>query len=145
MPENDLPLRRVDVRPARSLRERSEAVLSFAALLAVDLLGRVGGFALLHGLVRRFPTWGAASCNLDRAERICTAVDRAAAWYIKRSWCLNRSVVATILLRLFGVPGQLVLGVRKLPFMAHAWVELEGRVLNDNPRVQIRYTVLDRC
>ena len=36
-------------------------------------------------------------------------------------------------------------GVQKLPFKAHAWVEVDGRVVNDKPYMREMYTVLDRC
>jgi hypothetical protein len=50
-----------------------------------------------------------------------------------------------LLMRLRGWPAELVLGVRRMPFAAHAWVEVRGRVVNDDPRVQRQYSVLERC
>ena len=43
-----------------------------------------------------------------------------------------------------GIPAELVLGVRTFPFEAHAWVELDGRVLNDDLDHVGRFLVLDR-
>jgi len=34
---------------------------------------------------------------------------------------------------------------QRMPFQAHAWVEVEGKVVNDKPHVQDHYAVLDRC
>jgi hypothetical protein len=39
----------------------------------------------------------------------------------------------------------MVIGAQQLPFKAHAWVEVDGRVVNDKPYVPEMYTVLDRC
>ena len=51
----------------------------------------------------------------------------------------------TWLLRRHGHPAELVLGASIIPFGAHAWVELDGRVINDNENVvRARYTVLER-
>jgi len=35
--------------------------------------------------------------------------------------------------------------VQQVPFAAHAWVELEGIVLNDKSYMPEIYSVLDRC
>jgi hypothetical protein len=32
-----------------------------------------------------------------------------------------------------------------LPFRGHAWVELAGEVVNDNPSALEKYDILDRC
>jgi hypothetical protein len=32
-----------------------------------------------------------------------------------------------------------------MPFMAHAWVELNGNVINDRPYVREMYATMDRC
>jgi hypothetical protein len=39
----------------------------------------------------------------------------------------------------------MVIGVQGAPFRAHAWVELEGRVVNDKPYMRDIYSVLDQC
>jgi hypothetical protein len=38
-----------------------------------------------------------------------------------------------------------VIGVQHLPFIAHAWVELNGSVVNDKPYMPQIYSVLTRC
>ena len=57
------------------------------------------------------------------------AVDRAARLYPVRVACLQRAAATVYLLRRRGVPAVLVVGVRQAPFAAHAWVELDGRVV----------------
>ena len=39
----------------------------------------------------------------------------------------------------------MVLGAQKLPFKAHAWVEVGGRAINERSNVQTIYVVWDRC
>ena len=39
----------------------------------------------------------------------------------------------------------MVLGAQKLPFKAHAWVEVDGRPINERSNVQGTYAVWDRC
>ncbi len=73
---------------------------------------------------------------------VSRAVDRAAVWYPKRALCLQRSAVTTCLLRQRGIHAQMVVGARAMPFLAHAWVEVGGRVVNDFPRVKTFYQSL---
>lgn len=113
-------------------------------LLAFDvmLLGR--NFARLHRLVRG---WRVADKepSPDMIDQVCDAVNHACIWYPKRVLCLQRSVVTTCLLRSYGVPAQMVLGAQKLPFKAHAWVEVNGRAVNERRDVQALYGVWERC
>jgi hypothetical protein len=48
------------------------------------------------------------------------------------------------LLRKHDVVARLVIGYRPVPFFSHAWVEVNGRVVNDSPayreRLQVLYT-----
>ena len=65
-------------------------------------------------------------------------------YYPKNVACLQRSAATVWLLRRFGIPADLVIGVSKFPFKSHAWVEVEGRVVNDRQRVREVYATLDR-
>ena len=39
----------------------------------------------------------------------------------------------------------MVIGAKQMPFKAHAWVEVDGRVVNDKRYMPELYGVLDRC
>ena len=78
-------------------------------------------------------------------ELACRAVNVACAVYFKEVQCLQRSATLVCLLRDCGIPASLVLGAQRLPFRGHAWVELAGEVVNDNPSALEKYDVLDRC
>ncbi len=119
--------------------------VAFVLLMGFALAARLGGFPLVHRLVRRCPTLGKPSRDVAAAKAVATAVDRASRFVLKRAWCLQRSSAAVALLRLAGYPAKLVIAVRKIPFYAHAWAELEGVVLNDSPAVQERYSVIETC
>jgi hypothetical protein len=77
-------------------------------------------------------------------SQICNAVLLATCLYWKPVLCLQRSVCLVRMLRDCGVPARLVVGYRALPFFSHAWVEVDGRVVNDSPvyreRLQVLYT-----
>ena len=72
------------------------------------------------------------------------AVDIACIWYWKQVLCLQRSAAITCLLRELGVPAQLVIGAQQIPFRAHAWVEVNGRVIHERSDVHAIFAVLDR-
>jgi hypothetical protein len=113
-------------------------------LIYFDLyLARVN-FAALHLRVRQFPL-GRGILSGDITARVCAAVDMACIWYWKEVLCLQRSAATACLLRQCGVPAQMVIGAQQMPFKAHAWVEVEGRIVNDKPYVRDRYAVLERC
>ena len=81
----------------------------------------------------------------DAVEHICSAMDMACIWYWKEALCLQRSAATACLLKKYGVPAQMVIGAQQMPFKAHAWVEVDGRVVNDKPYTPEMYAVLDRC
>ena len=113
-------------------------------LIYFDLYLARGNFAALYNTVRTFPVGGQPAAS-DSIERICSAVDMACIWYWKEVLCLQRSAAAACLLKKYGVPAQLVIGAQQMPFKAHAWVEVDGRVVNDKPYTPEVYAVLDRC
>jgi transglutaminase superfamily protein len=113
-------------------------------LLAYDIFSVFCRFQTIYSMVR---VWSVdsktdGSANIDR---VCMAVNYACVWYPKQALCLQRSFVTTYLLRKHGVAAQMVLGAQKLPFKAHAWVEVEGQAINERSNVQSRYAVWDRC
>jgi len=81
--------------------------------------------------------------NANR-ERACRAVNIACALYFQQVQCLQRSAVVVCLLRDLGIPATLVIGAQRLPFRAHAWVEVNGQVVNDSESSVQLYGVLDR-
>lgn len=83
--------------------------------------------------------------NPDRVGQVSAAVDLASIWFWKKVSCLHRSAAGACLLRRRGIAAQLVIGAELMPFRAHAWIEVEGRVVNDKPYVSEMYAVLERC
>lgn len=101
-------------------------------------------FADLYETVRAYPL-KRTERQSHSAQEICKAVDMACIWYWKEVLCLQRSAATVCLLRSFGIRAQLAIGAQPLPFKAHAWVEVDGRVVNDKSYVSEIYSVLDRC
>lgn len=113
-------------------------------LMYFDLYLAHGNFLALYERVRKCRL-GRSAATPYTSEMICAAIDIACVWYWKRALCLQRSAATTCLLRTYGIPGQLMIGAQQLPFKAHAWVEVNGCVVNDKSYVREIYAVLDRC
>ena len=77
-----------------------------------------------------------------RTSAVCNAVATATCLYWKPVMCLQSSVCTARLLRTRGVPAHLVIGYRPDPFLSHAWVEVDDRVVNDSPAYRQRLFVL---
>lgn len=111
-------------------------------LLLFDVIAKTG-FASVHAFTRRRHV-ARRTAGTEVTARVCWAVEEACIWYFKRAYCLQRSSVATWMLRRRGVPAELVIGYRPVPVDSHAWVEVGGQVVNDRPQYQKFYRVLDR-
>jgi hypothetical protein len=122
-------------------------------ILVLKAFGKLLQFELdlerrqFHGLYERVRT-----CSVDRSQsrkpeqaEVVRAVNLACAFYFKKVLCLQRAAVTTCLLRKAGIPAELVIGVQTLPYCAHAWVEVEGAVVNDKSYTPEMYSVLSRC
>jgi hypothetical protein len=103
-----------------------------------------GQFASLYDVVRR-KHCDPVSKMRPSVEQICYAIDLASIWYWKQVLCLQRSAATVFLLRSCGIEAQLIIGAQLLPFEAHAWVEVDGLVVNDKSYIKDIYAVLDRC
>jgi hypothetical protein len=103
-----------------------------------------GNFVALRNRVCECPMAKTARSS-PAIEHVCHAVDLACIWYPKEVLCLQRSAATACLLKKYGTPAELVIGTQQMPFKSHAWVELEGRVVNDKPYMPEIYAVLDRC
>jgi hypothetical protein len=113
-------------------------------LIAYDVLSAFSTFGRIHKMVKHW-TVAHTPPNDDAINRVCTAVNYACIWYPKQVLCLQCAFVTAYLLRKKGVAAHMVLGAQKLPFKAHAWVEVDGRAVNERSNVQATYAVWDRC
>jgi len=115
---------------------------AYCKLIRFELCLARGNFAALYDKVRRYPV--RLKSTPRAVEDISCAVDMACIWYPKQVLCLQRSAVTACLLRQHGIASQLVIGAQQMPFKAHAWVEVDGSVVNDLVYTPQTYAVLDR-
>jgi hypothetical protein len=105
---------------------------------------RFAGFTSVYEAVRR-QTLRRESETYAGDGVLSHAVDLACVFYPKRVLCLQRSAALAVLLRRNGRAAEMIIGAQLLPFLSHAWVEVEGLVVNDKPYVTEIFQVLDRC
>jgi hypothetical protein len=128
----------------RSPKPKSELVIAaFLGLAIFDLILFLSSLRSLCACVKAWPVSRQVSPPRPNAiGEICSSVQRACVWYPKQALCLQRSAVTTCLLRIHGIVAETIVGVRPMPFMAHAWVEVNGAVVNDWPGVKSFYCSL---
>ena len=118
------------------------AVRAFMELVRYELLLKRGGFQCVYNSVRNTQVSPRAK-GVDAIATVCGAVNLASCYYWKPVFCLQRAVATARLLKQSGVPATAVIGYRPSPFMSHAWVEVEGQIVNDLPDYR-HMRVLDR-
>ena len=122
------------------LRYVGLVVRAWCELARFDLLR-----ALSTGSTLRLPLVvprGQKAIDAEHTSAVCDAVTTATCLYWKPVMCLQRSVCTARLLRARGVPAHLVIGYRPAPFLSHAWVEVDDRVVNDSSTYRQRLFVL---
>jgi len=120
-----------------------DVVKAISGLALFDIILSCGTLETLCSVVTSWPIKASPpASDATAVAQVSRAVERACVWYPKKALCLQRSAVTTCLLRQRGIHAHMVVGVRAMPFLAHAWVEVHGRVVNDFPRVKTFYQSL---
>jgi Transglutaminase-like superfamily len=117
---------------------------SWLLLFYFDCMMHFSDFKRLHRIVREQKV-NPDPKNEETAEQLCRGVDWACIFYFRQVLCLQRSAATAVLLRRHGWKAQMVLGIQMLPFLSHAWVEVEGRIINDKPYMSEIFQELERC
>lgn len=119
------------------IRFRRVHAAAFIEFAFYEVIRRFGGFNARHKIIRKWPVANTRRGS-NRAElpALCEAVHTAAVWYPRQTLCLQKASVTTSLLRQHGFHADMKIGVRKQPFHAHAWVEVDGQVVGDHQNVR---------
>lgn len=108
---------------------------AFVTLCVARLRLRVAGVGrtLAWATPHTAPAEGAGAGSVEEAIRCARTVALAGALFPGRARCLEQSLTLSRLLRARGIPAELRFGIRPHPFAAHAWVEVEGHPLLEDP------------
>jgi len=117
---------------------------AIVALAAHDLFMACHRFSSLHERVRRFPL-RAAGRGVSSIDALEAVFNVACSLYPRRVLCLQRSAVLVRILRRNGIPAHMIIGAQKLPFKAHAWVEVNGEIVHDRLASREKFLVLEVC
>jgi hypothetical protein len=110
--------------------------------LRYELVYPIRGFRGVHrGLRRRIRS---RHLDLAAALRISKAYELVSSFYWKPILCLERSVIVARVMHAYGIPAAVIIGYRFVPFTSHAWVEVDGKVVNDSAGFAEKMTVLER-
>ncbi|HYL45401.1 MAG TPA: lasso peptide biosynthesis B2 protein [Candidatus Limnocylindrales bacterium] len=131
--------------------ERSVALEAAGALLATWLGLRLLGFRhwknfLARLLPAKIASPGRAHSDIAVSARRISQLEMAAALNIPlRTNCLEQSLVLWWLLERRGIAAELRIGARKDAghLEAHAWVELDGQVLNEPAEEHLHFVPFD--
>jgi hypothetical protein len=116
---------------------------AFFGLVWFDATLSLRSFEALCRNVKQWPLKRqSAEASGETIGEVCSAVERACVWYPKKALCLQRSAITTCLLREQGIAARMIVGARAMPMAAHAWVEVDGAIVNDWPRVRKFYPPL---
>jgi hypothetical protein len=116
---------------------------AYSELIRYDVITACTGFAGIQARCRNISVPAVDGREGDaHVAAVHDAMQVACGAYWKRVLCLQRSACTAWLLRRHGVQARLVIGYRPVPFYAHAWVEVDGHVVNDAPVYRQRLRVL---
>lgn len=127
--------------PARGMRLRAlQTLLWTKALLSArgfhTAMKSLRALKATHANAARLPT------ESSEHKRICAsaaaAIAEVALWVPYRVECLEYSMSLSRLLLSLGVCPRFRIGVQRYDFLSHAWVEVGGEVLGDDPNLPER-------
>jgi hypothetical protein len=130
---------------------RQQRRLFWRALLYLKLAGLLLHFFRYQDLYARLKALAplerpaVVEPSLLKAAETAAVVEMAARRRLANATCLRQSLVLWYLLRRQGIDSELRLGVRKRggEVQGHAWVEIDGSVINDDLQIIQQYTPMD--
>ena len=123
--------------------ERRRVLLQAAILLPViGLMLRLVGYDRVYSTLLHRSVKNGAPPNGISPEAVALMVAVVVRRHLYKGKCLQQSLTLWYLLRRRGLDPELRIGVRKAgdQLEAHAWVQYQGRALNDSEDVGLRYT-----
>jgi hypothetical protein len=144
------PARRGDGTRGASAPIRAAALLPAAAHAwlcqqRIEWTLRRRGFTAVYAFAARSRSHAAAKgTSLARCLAGFAAAEKFTTRLLRRDDCLPRSLALYLFLRARGFPVRHTVGIADDPLRAHAWVELDGQPLLDDPEHVRRHTAIAR-
>jgi hypothetical protein len=132
----DRPAQSIERAASYGTRRRLLAVRAWWSLLATTRALAKGGFSATYARYSQFAKPAAdgevAPALLQQAESAFAHAENFFIIHEAPRDCLPRSLALYRFMLLAGIPVDHCMGVMRFPFQSHAWVEYQGRVLNDS-------------
>lgn len=117
------------------------------ALIRFQIELRIYGFQkLFPKYVERYPIFkhsGNERKHIDRMNRLLRTIDMACALVPFKAECLHRSFLGFRFVRTkYSIPVDLVIGVKKFPFSAHAWLVLNDKNINEEEEYTKQFIII---
>jgi hypothetical protein len=124
---------------------RLSFVCACAVLPALALALRGVGLARIDRFLAAAAPARSRPVNAFAIKSIAHGVDAASRHGLYRATCLERSLLLRSFLSLAGVDAELRIGVRMSEgeLDAHAWLEVDGRPINDHATVAHQFLAFD--
>lgn len=123
----------------------------YLSLFSIDLSLQVIGFErLLKRHMRRYPLDSTkvkkvknAHYTNEEINELLMTIDYVCTMYPRSAQCMHRSFLGYQYLRKqYHLPVELVVGVRKMPFSAHAWLMLNGHNINEDSQYTDQFHII---
>ncbi len=133
-----------------SHRERKLLLRSLLLLPAIHVALSIMGYSRLYTILERMVPVEREYASfpeleiMQEAHRMTQIVEIAARRGIYQATCLRKSLLVWWFLRAEGIPSHICFGVKLTGpnLEAHAWVEYQGKVLNDPQNIHTGYRPL---
>ena len=122
------------------LRAFQVSITAWSFLVLTEFVGTIARFRGLGVLARRSPVMRFPRRDLSI---LASGINTAFAFYTHERLCLPRAIVSCCTLRAHGISASVVIGVKQMPFKAHAWVEIDDVPFNERHRTR-EYAVIER-
>jgi hypothetical protein len=103
---------------------------AFLALLGVGASLKFAGLRRVVRLLEGIPARGCPLPDHSDVRQWGDIISVAADFVPYRARCLHRYLALCWVLRRRGIAAEVVVGVRKYPFIAHVWLECNGEIIH---------------
>jgi hypothetical protein len=115
---------------------------AYYSLIKVYFILKVFGFYSLIKVIKRKNNSKFQKRNLKEFNILVTALNRACFYYPVRTKCLEWSAALAMLALKRRWKCNIEIGVQNLPFVAHAWVKSNGKVIADTENLPKTLSVI---
>ena len=122
----------------------SLVIHAYLLLICFDYYLATGDLQGLFSRVRKYRQNRKPPQQLSVAL-VVAAIDLACVFYWKPVLCLQRAAATTSLMRRHAVDAEMVIGAQRMPFRAHAWVEIHNEIVGERSKLPTSLAILDRC